>query len=205
MKKNSPVARMIIFIEKYLAWIFLSLLKLSYRYQVIGENSQHKRAIYIIWHQNIIPLLLLRSYNGFGVIISSSFDGELIAAPATLFGYKPIRGSSSRNSISALKEMISFSRQNSIAITPDGPKGPPHKIKEGALFLAHITKLPIIPVVLKTNKKWQFNSWDKFVLPKPFSLNQVVYCDPIFITSKEDFQQKALEIEQLMESTFNAL
>ncbi len=205
MKKNSFLARMMIFIEKYIAWAFLSLLRLTYRYQVSGESYKKQRAIFIIWHQNIIPLLLLRTYEDIGVIISSSFDGELIAAPATLFGYQAIRGSSSRNSISALKEMISFSRKHSIAVTPDGPKGPAHKIKEGALFLAHMTKLPLIPVVLKCNKKWQFNSWDHFILPKPFSINQVLYCEPIYITNKEDIETKAIEIEELMEKRYKEL
>lgn len=198
MKKSSIQGKILLFVEKYIAWIFLVCMKMSLRYRVIGDTHKGQRVVYVLWHQNILSVLLSRIYENIGIVVSASFDGELIAAPAELLGYRAIRGSSSKKGVSALKEMLQMIKSSSIAITPDGPKGPAHKIKEGAVFLAYMAKLPIIPVVVKTNRKWQFNSWDHFILPKPFSLTEIHYLDPVYVTSKEEIGEKCIEIENLM-------
>ncbi len=198
MKKNSIQGKLVIFIEQYIAWFFLICLRLCLRYRISGNPYKGQRVVYVLWHQNILSVLLTRIYEKVGIVVSASFDGELIAAPAELLGYRAIRGSSSKNSVSALKEMLQFIKTNSVAVTPDGPKGPPYKIKEGAVFLAYMAKLPIIPVIVHTRRKWQFNSWDRFILPKPFSLTEIHYMDPVYITSKDEIASKCVEIEDMM-------
>ena len=88
--------------------------------------------LYLFWHRNILPLLYLRRGEGVGVMISSSKDGDYVAEPAKVLGFKPIRGSITRGGAKAAREMIRFARDNSICIVPDGPKGPACKIKSGA-------------------------------------------------------------------------
>jgi len=198
MKINSFSGRLTVFITKYLAYIFFSVLKMTYRYRISGDMQKDKKCIYLLWHQNIIALLLQRTYEGVAIVISSSFDGELIAAPSRLFGYKIIRGSSSRKAVSALREMLSMSKSCSIAVTPDGPKGPQYEIKDGAVYLAYMSKNPIVPVKVVTHSKWQFNSWDKFILPKPFSRIDITYFDPIYVKSKDEIEDVIKKAGSLM-------
>jgi len=198
MKINSVQGKIIIFIEKYIAWFFLILLKSTLRYNIKGDLHRHSNVIYLLWHQNIIPAVLSRTKENIALLASASFDGELIAAPLSLLGYTMIRGSSSKKGVSALREMLSALKSNSISLTPDGPRGPAHKLKDGALYLSLMSKCPIIPLVVNVHKKWQFNSWDKFILPKPFSRVDMHYLQPFFVNSKDEMPQKLSEIESLM-------
>ncbi|HOE91505.1 MAG TPA: lysophospholipid acyltransferase family protein [Candidatus Cloacimonadota bacterium] len=202
MKISSIQGKIVIFIEKYIAWLLLITIKITLRFKVTGDPQKDKSVIYILWHQNIIPVALSRAYDNISLLASSSFDGELIAAPLQLLGYKMIRGSSSKKAVPALREMLAALKTNSIALTPDGPKGPAHKLKDGALFLAYMSKMPIVPLVVNVQRKWQFNSWDKFILPKPFSRVDIHYLPPIYIETKEEIQLKIVEIEESMEKHY---
>jgi len=161
-------------------------------------NKPYKKAIYVFWHQNIISLLLNRKKEGVIVMISSSKDGDYIAEPAKLFGYIPIRGSSTRQGAKAFMQMLSQSQTNSVAITPDGPKGPAFIFKPGALQIALLSGLPIIAVKVAVSSAWRFKSWDSFILPKPFAKINIYYSEPYFIKSKDDFETKTKEIESWM-------
>jgi hypothetical protein len=173
---------------------------LTLKYEIIGEKQPHQNIIYVFWHRNILPLLINRRNEGVVVIISSSKDGDFIAEPAKLFGYKTVRGSSTRGGSNALKEMIKLSKNHSFALTPDGPKGPAQKLKEGALQLAYLTKLPIVAVRVKVSNAWIFNSWDRFIFPKPFSKISIEYSEPLYINTKEIFDEIKNEIEMWLNS-----
>ena len=192
------IYKILLFIEKTVAYIFLSLLRLTFRYQVSGLSKPYPRAVYVFWHRNIISLLLNRRNENNVIIISSSKDGDYIAEPAKMFGYITVRGSSSRHGGTALKEMIKLSKEHSLALTPDGPKGPAQRLKDGALQLAYLTKLPLIAVKVHVSSAWVFNSWDRFVLPKPFAQISVLYSPPYYIGNKEEFEQIREEIQDWM-------
>jgi len=132
------------------------------------------------------------------IIISSSRDGDYIAEPAKLLGYKVARGSSTRGGNKALKEMVSLAKNHSFGITPDGPKGPPFVVKEGALVLAYLTGLPIYALQVSVSKAYVFKSWDGFVLPLPFARISVIYSEAIYVRSKEVFSEIKGEIEEFM-------
>jgi lysophospholipid acyltransferase (LPLAT)-like uncharacterized protein len=121
------------------------------------------------------------------IMVSSSQDGELIAGPASELGYFIIRGSSSRKGSKALKEMIEQCANRQLAITPDGPKGPPHKIKHGVFQIALLGGIPIIPVVAETNREWVFNSWDRFRVPKPFARIKIIYGKAFEVNDRAEF------------------
>jgi len=190
--------KLTLFFEKYLAFLLLHLLRVTYQYKITGLQRPYPHAIYAFWHRYIVPIVISRRNENAVIVISSSKDGDYIAEPAKLLGYQPVRGSSTRKGTSALKQMIALASQYTIGITPDGPKGPAHVVKEGVLQLAYLTKLPLYAISVSVSKAWVFNSWDRFVLPKPFAKINVHYSEPIYITQKEDFEEKKSELTQQM-------
>ena len=160
-----------------------------------------EKVIYAFWHRNIISLMYLHRGEDIVILASSSRDGELIAGPAKLFGYKAARGSSGRKGSSATRKLIKLAKENSIGITPDGPKGPPEKIKDGVTFLSYFTKLPIIPVAVDINKEKVFKSWDRFRLPLFFSKINITYGEPIYINTKEEIEGK----KEFLQNTLDEL
>jgi lysophospholipid acyltransferase (LPLAT)-like uncharacterized protein len=191
------MSNIFLFLEKWFAYLFLSMLRLTLRYERKGLEFTKDRVIYVFWHRNIIPLLIDRRNENNVVIISSSRDGDYIAEPAKLFGYKVVRGSSTRGGMKALTEMVRLSKEHSLALTPDGPKGPVYNIKEGALQLSYLSGLPIVAVKVNVKSAFIFNSWDKFILPKPFSKIYLEYSNHYYIKTKDDFRLK-IDLEEFL-------
>ena len=103
-------------------------------------------------------------------IISSHFDGSLIASTLNLLGIRSLRGSSSKGAKQVLLQAFkSIKSGEEVLITPDGPRGPRHHMSDGAIGIALKSKLPVFVMSYKAEKYWQLNSWDKFVIPKPFT------------------------------------
>lgn len=164
---------------------FVLLLGHTLNFRIHTEPPK-ERCIYIFWHRNIIPLLYLHRNQKIAIIISASKDGELIAAPAELLGYTAIRGSSSRGGTAALLKSFKLSEEHTIAITPDGPRGPRERLKKSILFIAYHTGLPIVPVAVNIDREWVLRSWDNFRIPKPKSTIDITYGDPIMVRDKEE-------------------
>lgn len=193
-KKINPI---VLFIEKYLAAVLVYIFGITWKFQK-NKDFKSDEVIYTFWHRNLLPLMYLHKNQGAVILVSKSNDGALIAAPAEVLGYKTVRGSSSRGGSSALKSLIRQSKNNSLAITPDGPKGPIYELKDGVMTLALLTKKPIIPIAVNIDREKVFDSWDRFRFPKLFSKISVKYGDPIYVKSKEDLEtQKGRLIEAL--------
>lgn len=180
--------RLLFWLEKKFAAGFLRLLRATIHFEVSNqENSDHIRCVYVFWHRNLLIMTLQRINSGAGVLVSKSKDGELIAGPLSELGYIPIRGSSSRNGARAMLRMVKAAKNISLAITPDGPKGPAGVIKPGVLELALLAGIPIVPVAAHAHKEWIFHSWDRFRVPKPFSRATIIYGNPMAVPDKESF------------------
>jgi lysophospholipid acyltransferase (LPLAT)-like uncharacterized protein len=153
--------------------------------------------IYTFWHHCIVPATYFWRNRGIVVMTSQSYDGEYIARFIQRFGYGAARGSSTRGSVGAVIEMIRAMRQGrATAFTIDGPKGPRHVAKMGAVLLAKKTGHPILPFTVVTSRVWELSrSWDRFQLPKPFSRAQVRIAAPIFVPA--DASETALEGKRL--------
>ena len=193
------MAKVLFYLERKLGAWFLLLLRKTLKFKVINqEPSDNIRCIYMFWHRNLLMMTLQRIYHGAAVMVSSSKDGELIAGPLSELGYVPVRGSSSFMGSSAMREMIKISRKISLAITPDGPKGPCYTFHPGLFQIAYLAKIPIVAVAVNANKEWLFNSWDKFRFPKPFARLTIIYSDPIRVNSKEDFVTVETEIRDFL-------
>ncbi|MFO8145184.1 MAG: lysophospholipid acyltransferase family protein [Candidatus Syntrophosphaera sp.] len=188
--------KLLLKIEEYAGAWLLRLLNVTLRYKVQNRPPDNLPCVYALWHRDLLLLGLHRMDTNIAVMISASRDGQLIAGPCRHLGYLPVRGSTSRQGSQALKEMVRLARAHSLAITPDGPKGPVGSIQPGLFQLAFLARVPIIPVVAECNREWIFNSWDRFRCPKPFSRLTINYGEPIQVSSREDFQQSELTLRE---------
>lgn len=143
-------------------------------------EKEHGRAIIGFWHE-VLPLAIwTQRGTGYHTLTSYSYDGELAARVIDPFGIHAVRGSSSRGGREALVQLeTALNIGVSIGITLDGPRGPRRVSKPGAAVLSGKTSTPIIPLVLGAPRVWRMRSWDRMVLPKPFTGIVCLYGEPI--------------------------
>lgn len=181
------------FLLKKIAKLFINSIIKTCKLKTIGEDNirelRKKKIpiIYVIWHRHIFVPIYQFKDTGVRPLISQSHDGEIVYQIAKEFGTNPVRGSSSKGGATAfLKLYNSVKKDHSeIFITADGPKGPLKQIKDGTILLAQKTKSVIIPISWFANRVKVFKrSWDKFIIPLPFSKITFVYEKPFFIPEK---------------------
>jgi lysophospholipid acyltransferase (LPLAT)-like uncharacterized protein len=136
----------------------------------IGEE-QH---VCVCWHGELFmspqAYRHIHKKHPASAIISSHFDGSLIASTLSLLNIRPLRGSSRKGAKQVLIQAFrSIKSGEEVLITPDGPKGPRHSMSDGAIGIALKSKLPIFVMNFQAKHYWQLSSWDKFVIPKPFT------------------------------------
>ncbi len=146
-----------------------------------AHRLHHGRYIYVFWHESILALLGVRRPTNMTVLISQHRDGEYISQIAKRFGVHVLRGSTTRGGYQALAELEGASRRNHILLTPDGPRGPRRQLQRGAVLLASRTGLPLVPVGFGFANAWRAGSWDRFALPKPWSVVTAVAGYPISV------------------------
>jgi lysophospholipid acyltransferase (LPLAT)-like uncharacterized protein len=162
-------------------------------------------AIYCVWHNRLV--LSMTAYYGFvkprvatagiAAMVSASKDGGFLTGILECFRVEPVRGSSSRRGPQALLELTTWAERGyDLALTPDGPRGPRYEVQEGAMSLAQVTGLPIIPFSENLNWKIQVNSWDKFQIPLPFARCDLMVGEPIRVPrDASDAEREALRRE----------
>jgi lysophospholipid acyltransferase (LPLAT)-like uncharacterized protein len=153
----------------------LAVIGTTLRFEVIAEEgavpeTPPGKGIFCFWHQCTLPCgWYFRKYRS-SILISRSFDGELIARTLSLLGFNSVRGSSSRGGAAgllALQQLVS--RGKLVVFTADGPRGPIYQTKMGPVKLAQMTQEAIGSFYLLPERAWTLNSWDRFLIPKPFS------------------------------------
>jgi lysophospholipid acyltransferase (LPLAT)-like uncharacterized protein len=126
----------------------------------------------------------------------------MVAAAMKVFGLDSIRGSSSRRGVAALVGLKrALAAGNDICLTPDGPRGPRYRVQPGFLKLAEATGAPIIPIHLRFSNAWRLKTWDRFVIPKPFSRVEITFAEPIHIPRGLDetaFENERQKLEALL-------
>ncbi len=157
------------------------------------------------WHQQFFSAIRhFQNYKVFNpsIMISQSSDGEIVAGVAERTGWNTVRGSSSKGGREALKKMITNLKESKLAVhIVDGPKGPSGIVKPGAIRLAHAANAVIVPISVSGEKAWYFNSWDKFLLPKPFSnvflrFGKMIKFDRV--KDREIFEDQRKQLEEIM-------
>lgn len=152
--------------------------RVRYVHDAALNEARRRRepVMFVIWHGQLLPLLWAHRRRNISVLISEHRDGELIARVAHALGYRTVRGSSTRG---ANRALVGLAREleagYDVAITPDGPRGPYHSFAAGTLLVAQRSGRPILPVGAHASRAWQFRSWDRFILPKPFARITVAY------------------------------
>lgn len=167
------------------------------------ESISDEPTIFACWHGELLMLPYIyskyRKTPRAKVLISSHFDGMLISKTIEYFGLQTIAGSTNRNASRVLMQGIKALRDGyDIGITPDGPKGPRHSVADGIVAMAQKSGAKIILVEIKSTKFWQFNSWDKFTVPKPFGVLNYYSTDPINIESLSMDEARKLIAEGLL-------
>ena len=156
--------------------------------------------ILTLWHGKIFYLFYyLRNRPDYFLLISPSSDGDLLAKLARLMGYSVIRGSSFKRAVPAARSLIRVLREgHRIIIIADGSRGPRCVAQSGSLQLAGITKLPLFPMTFGAKRKIVLNTWDRFILPLPFTRCDINFGPPIYISSRSSeglVEEKRTELE----------
>jgi lysophospholipid acyltransferase (LPLAT)-like uncharacterized protein len=134
------------------------------------DPRTRRNAIGVFWHQRLLCFGYSHGQFGPRILISTSRDGDLIARVAAGLGCVPIRGSSRRGRVGAMRGLLAAAKSgHDIAITPDGPLGPLHVFQPGAVYLASQTGLAVVPLSVSYGRCWRFRSWDRFIVPWPFT------------------------------------
>jgi lysophospholipid acyltransferase (LPLAT)-like uncharacterized protein len=196
----------------YIGIIIVKVISSTYRIKVINPEieldvlKKGQDPIYASWHQRFFPgITLFAKRKPISIIISQSKDGELISRIVNQLGWHPVRGSSSRGGKKALREVYTLAKKGyKIAHIVDGPRGPRGVVKPGLLIISKVSGMPILPTIISAEKKWVFNSWDRFIVPKPFSRVIIRFGDAISIP--KNLQGSAFDNKRSsIEDTFKKL
>lgn len=188
LSQYSLKQRILIHLADLTFFILIKLIGATVRFETEGAehleaiNKDGKLPIYAVWHDRIFLGTSYLRGRGIVFLTSQSLDGEYIARFLHRFGYGAIRGSSTRGGARGLVEMIrGMNRGLPMGFTVDGPKGPRHEAKSGAVLLAKKTGNPILPFIVHPRKYWTVNSWDKLQIPRPFTRSLVIFGEPIYV------------------------
>jgi lysophospholipid acyltransferase (LPLAT)-like uncharacterized protein len=176
--------------------------------QVYREYASNDTPIVVgTWHRAAIYFLYFFGSFRPMIMISRSKDGEMLAQYAAGFGIIPARGSSKKGGRDALRQMRRYLRSGgkACATVLDGPQGPAYVAKKGMIVLSKLTGSPLIPIMWSANRTMTIrNSWDKMMLPLPWSRVCIAFGEPIHIppdTRSEDLEH----YRQLVEDRLNAM
>lgn len=193
-------------------WLAPPLVRLwnwSLRKRICSDELEEKDGwvevpgmIVLVWHQRLFTLATSFPNSGFRTLVSQHDDGEMLARVLKRLGLETIRGSTTRGFVGAIRELVSNPDEDvRIAITPDGPRGPPMKLQQGAIYIASKTGLPILVTSIGLSSCWTFSSWDRFMLPRPFSrallrVGKLIRIPPDL--NREEIEQWRIKVEKAM-------
>lgn len=178
---------------------------LRYEYNPLGPNMDPRRPeiagryLYAFWHENLLLPAYCYGRPDINILISQHADGELIAEICRHLHFSVVRGSTTRGGVEALRQMVRLGKDAHLAITPDGPRGPRRQVQSGLVYLAARTGLPIVPIGIGYGRAWRMKSWDRFAVPKPFTVGTVVTAPSVFIPPDADrdaLEAYRLQVEQ---------
>ena len=187
--------------------LIIRALASTWRYHVTnadairGLRSHQQPFVFAFWHGTMLPLVWLHRDEGVPVVISEHRDGEIIARIVERFGFRTIRGSTTRGAARALLGIVRELESGAeVAVTPDGPRGPARKFASGALVAAQRVGIPIVCIGVAASRAWRLKSWDAFMIPKPFSRVYVAYAAPTYVdaTSARGAEEEAPKFETLI-------
>jgi len=175
-----------------------------------GDNAHSGPAIYVFWHEYILLPIYVRPHCGLTMLTSQHRDADLVTQLGKYLGMDAIRGSTNRGAIAALRKLFHEGTGRSLAIIPDGPKGPRRQLAQGCVYLSSRMQIPVVPVAIGYDRPWRLRrTWDKFAFPRPFSRARVVLGPRIQVPAEIErseleqhrqwLEQRLLELTELAE------
>ena len=191
----------------------LRLLGRSLRFEMVDHAGIAGKPVlenYIgaVWHNRLLifPLVLRRFFSNRSgaALISASRDGDLLTDAVQRFGYDVVRGSSSRLGATALLQLSNLlSSHRDVVVTPDGPLGPAYELGPGIILLAQKTGAAVLPMNLEYSGCWRLKSWDRFIIPYPFSKVRIILGSPYRVKptpTSEEFEAERRSVQDAMMS-----
>ncbi|QDU79541.1 hypothetical protein Pla110_12520 [Polystyrenella longa] len=197
-------ARTVVFMTRTLFRTLRMEIYTPFDLEIYTSKDRPENHISSVWHDQLLfSTFGVKSVN-ISALVSRHQDGEYLAESMRCLGFGTIRGSSSRGAVAALKEMVSTgSGGQRLVMTPDGPRGPHHELKNGVVYIASRSGMPIICVATVSAKHWLVKgSWTNLVIPKPFSRAVLVASELISIPpdlNKEEIEEYRQRIQLRME------
>ncbi|ASM35443.1 lysophospholipid acyltransferase family protein [Campylobacter sp. RM12327] len=208
MAKSNKKSEFLIFLSEFIIFILIKMIFLTCKKTYSDTKLSDKTCFLMFWHDRLAMMPFVKKHwwskeRQTNVIISDHKDGEIITRVIKRFNIGAIRGSTSKGGARVLIQ--SFKDIDSgidILITPDGPRGPRHSISDGTVIIPQKKNTPIQILSYEASSFWRFNSWDKMILPKPFSTINYILSEPFYITgmkmdeAKEFLQKKMSQINK---------
>lgn len=175
----------------WLIWVLTYLVSASLRWTYEGKERldsimEKTGAVTVFWHGEFLMLPYTHRHRKVAIIISQSKDGDIATAVIRRFGFDVVRGSSTRGGESAILQTIAYIKNRyTIGLTGDGPKGPYHVIKPGPVWFAQKMDIPLVPVTVRFRHYFQLHSWDRFMIPLPFTRAVVIYGEPLSVQGRQ--------------------
>ncbi|HEX9899365.1 MAG TPA: lysophospholipid acyltransferase family protein [Candidatus Methylomirabilis sp.] len=149
--------------------------------------AKGERCIVAFWHGRLLMMPFVYPGRPATLLISQHRDGEYLTRVAQWLEFNVVRGSATRGGVLAFKQLIQALRDGRhVVITPDGPKGPRHRVKSGVIDLARLTGMPILPVAFGAWPRTILRSWDQFLIPHPFARGVYVWGEPLYVPADAD-------------------
>jgi lysophospholipid acyltransferase (LPLAT)-like uncharacterized protein len=200
--------KLLLLLASWMGPILIYILGATLKIKWVGlENlnklrKEKKSVIYAFWHGRMLTFAYSHRWQRIHVLISQHQDGEYIARIIHRLGFVSVRGSTTRGGPKAIFEICEkiFSGYD-VAISPDGPKGPGFQVHPGILYVAQRSQMPILPITNSAQHRWNLSSWDKFLIPQPFSKTVIMLGNPIYIpieAKPEELEEKRKELENVL-------
>lgn len=185
--KRSP-DRLVEALAPRLAYVYIRLLRASMRFESHNARvldrvrADHGEYIMVFWHSRWVMMRYAHPYEKLAVLASRHRDAEMLVRVLERLNVVMARGSSTRGGMAGMREMLRRVRAGyDLAITPDGPRGPRRRIKDGVLAAARFTGKPIVPVGFGASRARRIRSWDRTLVPFPFGRGVFVYGEPVLV------------------------
>ena len=203
--------RLVLAVVPRVVWALLWVVCRTWRFEVIAEEGvtpvpfgvKSPAEIFCFWHQCVLPCTAYFRHSRAVILISQSYDGELITRILKMFGFDAVRGSSSRGAREGLLGLAHVIDTGRTAIfTADGPRGPIYQTKMGPIKLAQMTGAPIGAFHREPEHAWVIHSWDRFLVPKPFTRICVSWARPTYVPADlpaNQFEPKREELNAAIE------
>ena len=194
------------YFQLFLGWTISIYLKVCFQTSIwLTKNSEiverhikkNKSFIVCFWHNRLLMTVFCWKWSKeFKMLISGHADGKIISNAITYFGIQTITGSSRKNNLSSLKEILKqINNDTIIGITPDGPRGPNGEVKKGLISLLKKTNVPVIPLSYSAKFKFTLNTWDKFIFVTPFNKFVAVWGNPFQFDKNKTLAENKLILE----------